>query len=466
MVLPLKLNAFERYMLTDDRPSHPMVCPVKLVFSGSLDRQAFLQAVDVAVARHPLLAATVAGRSPRQWTWVAADPPRPWIDFDRLDAPLLLPDGQYIDLRRQTGLRIWVRTAPDRSEVHLHVHHACCDGIGAYQFIEDLLCAYDQAVRPESTPVALRPLDPQRLATRTRFGLSPLMRVLRVGHDVWGIVVGLLTFLLPRPRPILSPDPPPSDVPLETAIDMPAAAFTEAETRRLLEAARAQRTSLNDLLIRDTLLALDRWNTAIHSRGRGLLRVMIPTNLRAPDDDVLPAANVVAMVFVDRLPIVIRRPRLLLATIRWEIGFLKFFRLGIAFVRCCQVLVCIPGGMRFLSAAGRCYATTVLSNMGRLFTAAPLPRAGQKLQTGGLVLQHVASAPPVRPFTHAVVSVLSYAGCLSVALNYDRRHFTPRAAEQLLDALLAQFRRSAGLADSPHASPAEPSPATAASSPP
>ena len=45
MPLPLKLNAFERYMWADDNPEHPMSYFAQVLFSGRFDEQAFVGAL-------------------------------------------------------------------------------------------------------------------------------------------------------------------------------------------------------------------------------------------------------------------------------------------------------------------------------------------------------------------------------------------------------------------------------------
>ena len=166
MPLPLKLVAFERYMLADDRDSHPMTFTVRLKFSGQFDGEAFESAVEVAVGRHPFLNAHLSGDHERKLRWTPAPGVKTYIDVAELDMPLQFPGSERIDLRNQTGLRIWVRTGPETTEMRLQFHHSCCDGIGSYRFIEDLLCAYDQAVYPEGGRSKFRPLDTSRLQRR------------------------------------------------------------------------------------------------------------------------------------------------------------------------------------------------------------------------------------------------------------------------------------------------------------
>lgn len=444
--LPLATNAFERYMLTDDRPRHPMTFGIRLTFSGRLDRAALESAVREAVSRHPLLAAHLVRKRWRRPTWVAAADPMPYVDISDESQPLRYPGTERIDLESQTGLRIWARSGPERTELRLQFHHSCTDGIGAYRFVEDLLCAYHRAVRPDDLDVDYRPLDGERLRHRTRCGLTWWQVLLRMPVEIWGVVVGLVMMLVLRPQPLLAAQSPGDDD--EAAgpllVDMPAHTFDAEQSDRLRQAARAVGATMNDLLLRDLLLASQEWNARIDPTRRGrLLRVMMPMNLRGRGDELLPACNVVAMVNVDRWLRWYPSAAGLLQTIRWETRLLRYFRFGLAFLRGVALVELIPGGLQQLTRPGRCYATTVLSNMGRAFAQCNLRRRGGKLLVGEMVLEGVESAPPVRSQTATGLTCLYYDGRLTVVQNYDPHHFAAADAARLLELFVAQLHTSA-----------------------
>jgi hypothetical protein len=455
--LPLPLVAFERYMLADDRPDHPMTFTLRLTLSGELDRRAFAAAVAIAVGRHPLLAAHVQRRGRRGLQWVAAPDPRPWIDCGAMSEPRRFPGSERIDLGSATGLRLWVRTSPARTEISAQFHHACCDGVGAYRFLEDLLVAYDRAARPEGVGATFRPLDPGLLRRRARFGLSWPRALLRLLGELWGVAIGLPAFFLIRPAALASPCPPVLDeASRQTVLDCPSHTFDRAESEDLLRAARADRATLTDVLLRDLLTVVHVWNArhdpALRRRG---LRIAIPMNLRGAGDEALPAANVVGLVFIDHRPHRFRDPRWLLTVIKIETRFAKTLRVAQSFVRCVAALGAIPGALRLLARSGRCHATATLSNVGEVFADAPLPRRGGRLAAGGLVLEEVRASAPVRPFTSVALAPLSYAGRLTLTMSYDRHRLTAEAADQLLEWIVAQLRRTAARASAaPRAAPA------------
>ena len=66
----------------------------------------------------------------------------------------------------------------------------------------------------------------------------------------------------------------------------------------------------NDLLIRDLLLTLYAWNLRHNVRARKqMIRLMVPVSLRPPEEVTMPAANVVSMVAITRVPIGLMIPR-------------------------------------------------------------------------------------------------------------------------------------------------------------
>lgn len=276
------------------------------------------------------------------------------------------------------------------------------------------------------------------LAQRAQFGLSLLGLLLRLPFELWGLVIGLATFFLRRPAELHSPDgfqPIDSDA----VLDMPQRVLTEQDLATLMRTAHRDGATLNDILSRDLCQAIENWNQQHEGRRRWKpIRVMVPVNLRTEKEEAMPAANVVGMVYLDRRPAWHASPRWLLKSITWEMSFIKRFRLALAFVRAITVINRIPGGLSFLTRANRCYATCVFSNLGRVLDRTPLPCCDGKLTAGGLTLESVAMAPPVRPHTPIGLACITYAGRPRFVLNYDRRVLSGASAEELFAEILRQ----------------------------
>lgn len=448
MNTPLPLVPFETYMLCDDRDSHPMTFTIRLKFSGICDRAALEEAIPQALARHPLLAARVVETDDDKLAWTWDEPVQPPLDFADDSVPLGFPGRERIDLTTNCGLRIWVRQGEDQVDMRMQFHHSCSDGVGAYGFIEDLLCAYHNAVTREEHRVTLRPLDEARLNHRASFGLNWPRLLLRLPMEMWGLIVGFSMFILRRPAKIhTSTSDAGTRADALTLLDLPAITLSDKQLQRMKAAAKASGASLNDQLLSDLCVAVKTWNTRRQTFSRiKPIRIMIPMSLRVPGDERMPAANVVAMVFVDRNPVWFPNARSLLKSIVWEVNFIKKLRLSLAFVRSVTIADKVPGGLKFLTRPTRCYATCVLSNMGRVLADTPLEYQDGKLLCGEMMLEAVESAPPVRPHTKVALSVVSYAGKMALILNYDRHAFTREAAEELFSVIIRQVEGVAGKA--------------------
>ena len=58
-IYPLRLAPIDDFFLLDDRPTHPMTFTSHLYFTGDVCRDAFTEALEAALLRHPLLIALV-----------------------------------------------------------------------------------------------------------------------------------------------------------------------------------------------------------------------------------------------------------------------------------------------------------------------------------------------------------------------------------------------------------------------
>jgi hypothetical protein len=450
MCWPLGITGFERYMWGESRPAHPMTHSVTLRCSGPLNHAAFRAALASAVERHPLLRARIEGRRTGPARWVRAPAGPPACDIAGAHEPLRCPESEDIDLERENGLRTWVRDGNGGALIRLQFHHACCDGVGATGFIEDLLVGYDHLVggRPGDPP--FQPLHPGLLPRRADFGMSRLGRVLRLPLDFWSVVIGYLLFIVPRPTPAAAPHEPTLEAAELALVPEPIVhTFSTADTGRLLAAARVARATVNDVLLRDFFLGLAAWNwqhePALH---RQLVRVMVAFDLRTAADALLPAANVVGMVNLDRM-LRRRRPRgraALLRSVRLEMLYQKALRFGIAANRITATIGAVlrvwPGLFDTLYGVHRCMTTAVVSNWGRLFVRSPLARGDGRLVAGGLVVESVEAVSPQRINSGLGFAISTYAGRLSLVLNYDRRRFARADAAALVQTIVREIERS------------------------
>jgi hypothetical protein len=211
------------------------------------------------------------------------------------------------------------------------------------------------------------------------------------------------------------------------------------QTRRLRTTA-AHGATLNDVLLRDLLVVLSRWN-ADHGCG-GRLRINLPTNLRGRHDATLPAANVISYAFVDRTLDRHTDPSQLLDGIRHETAVIKRDRPGLLFLGGLGFACGIRGLVPWMLARRRCFATATMSNLGRLWAHSPLPRCDGKLVAGDAVLQRVSGMPPIRPLTRAGFVALDYGRQITITLRADPASFSREQTQSLLNRFVGRLRQS------------------------
>ncbi len=450
-LFPLPLTLFEEFQLADQRPGYPQTFIIQLAFLGRIEQEAFERAVRVAVARHPLLATRVEplGKYAHTWVPVDGDTPIDWasIEVSRDNGPWedrLLGGGygQPVDLYQRAGLSIWVRQGDQRSEVRLQFHHACCDGIGGFRFVEDLLVAYAAEMDGDQR-TSLAPLDTDRLAVRGHFGLMPRPWRQRLSETRFGIQEAI-RFYRQAPLPIaLSAASQAAATDNVRSLAFVSQRFSSETLRSLRVAATDGGAKLNDLLLHDLFLAIRDWN-AQHDEDRPerYLRVVMPTSMRGRDDLAMPAANVMSYSFLTRRTDACQAGSELLGGLRWETAAIQKHRLSLYFIG----MLAVAQRWRFLMSWGlrskRCFATAVLTNLGdptRRFSAR-FPRTDGRIHVGNLLLEDITGVPPLRPMTRAVFSITTYANRLTISTMCDGTVMTKDDARGLLDCFVSRTR--------------------------
>jgi NRPS condensation-like uncharacterized protein len=446
MTCPLPLTPFEQYMLEDDRPNWPMNILLRLQFSGTFARPAFEAAVQASLRRHPLLAAKVepAGRKRLAWSPASGAPSCVhWTSAcDGDSRPAFTP----IDLGQEPGLRLRIMEAEETTELWCQCHHACCDGLGLLQFVQDLLVAYaapDDEL-PELAPPALAH---ERLRARGWYGLTPGQLVRLLPRQLVGLL-GVRQFFAHTPSPLVPGDIRPTAP--EASAGGPAflvRQLTGEESASLHRVARGLRVTLNDLLLRDWFLAAAAWRRErFPGTEQDWLRLTVPINLRTEATREMPATNQASMVFLDRRPCDCADSGRLLEGIHREMEQIKRCRLGLTFMASVALARAL-GGLTRMVRGDRCAATAILTNLGVFLSNAPLTTRDGRLVAGNVVLEDIDMLAPLRPYTYAAFSVLTYASQLRIAVHYDPCMLGAREAEALLDAFLTQLRNSAGLSE-------------------
>jgi hypothetical protein len=436
------LAPIELFMETDDRPAHPMTFVIQARLSGEVDRAAFESALSAALIRHPFLRALVKRRKKNQLCWVSAGPLGPRLDWSDDDRPIQLPvEGEAIDLASEVGLRIWVRRLPGEANMTLQFHHACCDGVGAYRFIGDLLAIYGQYTAPEGAEhPALDPIDITRLRTRSRGVLDLALTGQNFRLARLAVKEGL-SAMTARPAELA----PARDGRGRRLAEFPSVqsiTFDRAQHEQLRDAAMQQGALLNDLLLAELFLTARDWNVRKTGQPGRKLRMMMPTDLRTTDDYETPAVNKVSYTFLTRGPAELDRPQELLQSIRRETVEIKNERRGVRFADMLAGGFAVKGLMPLLLSFPFCLATAILSNVGdpsRRFTAR-FPRRGGKVICGNLVLEEITGAPPLRYKSRATISAFAYNRRLTLSARCDPFTFTTDDTQDFLDLYASRLR--------------------------
>ena len=437
----LPMTAVEELMFHQDCPAYPYACFIRLRFSGCLKREEFEQAAAQAAARHPILLASLQPNS-RRPSWRLDSSSGLSIDWRAEPPTEAFPTANHLELSTR-GLQLIVAEGGGASDLVIQFHHACCDGMGIFQFIHDLLLLYAQSHTGDS-PRPLPTYEPEMLKRRGRFGLTWRKSLAMARKQSVGLQ-GVRQFLDRRPAPLLPHERVLSDSPTP---DVYPAACAEHFAPELSIGLRQKAASLgattNDLLARDLFVAISEFRRRRDLAEDDWLRLMVPMNLRKTADRHLPAANVVSSVFLDRRGVDANNPDELLASIHDEMQLIKDNELGFTFIISLCLNRLVPGGLRRAANSRRCNASAIFTNLGRLLSRTGLPREGDSLVCGDVQLNAIEVLAPLTPYTSAAFAAGWLGNQLSLTLHYDPRVLSGKDAGELLSLYVGRVRDTAG----------------------
>lgn len=444
-VFPLLLSPFERYMVMDDTNDYPMSFVLIVKLKGTVDRTVFEQAVVFALKRHPLLMSLVANVKGQGWSWVPVADPAPQIDWEQNGSPLRVPEEQRIDLTREIGLRVWVNWTQASSELVFQFHHACTDGLGGVQFIGDLLACYGQQTTAAGDELPeIEPVRFDRLRARATFSAVESEAPPKSVSCPFMLCRRLLKLLRRGPVPLAATR---KKFGPGTFLEFPAIISRVIERpllQQLKVVAARKAVELNDLYLLEMFQTIREWNLR-HGRGKEnqWLRIGMPTSLRTPLHDQMPAANVVSYMFLTRRAGDCNNPDQMLADIHRQTSTIvnqqqgRFLAIGLKYV------LKVPGLLRCLLRMNRCFTSVILTNVGdirRQFTAR-FPLKQGRCVAGNVTLDVLTGAVPVRPNTRLSTSVGTYAGNLYINMHCDPLSYTREQAEQLADLFVNRLKQ-------------------------
>lgn len=444
-LFPLPLSPFEQYMLRDDTNAYPMTFVLIFTLKGNLDRETFEQAIDFALHRHPLLMSKVEQVSGKGLSWVPVNVATPRIVWEDGGRARQVPDQEKIDLTTEIGLRIWVDHTPMASELVFQFHHACTDGLGGVQFIGDLLAFYGQKTAPEGAELPeIEPIQLDRLRARANFSAVETEAPPKSVSCPMMLGKRLMKLLRRQPVPLASGR---DQKTIGTPLAFPAIISRSIDRHTLQQlkvVAARNAVELNDLYLLEMFQTIRAWNQLRGTnRDHHWLRIGMPTSLRTPLHDQMPAANIVSYMFLTRRSDACQKPDELLTDIHRQTSTIvnqqqgRFLAIGLKYV------LKIPGLLWCLLRMNRCFTSVILTNVGdiRRQFSARFPLKQGRCVAGNVTLEVLTGAVPVRPNTRLSTSVGTYGGNLYINMHCDPHSFTKEQAEQLADLYVGRLKQ-------------------------
>jgi len=438
-LFPLPLSPFERYVMADDRLTYPMTSIIEVELDGEADREALNAGFAETLTRHPLLTARMKlGLWGSRWVGPHSQPPA--LQWRSSVAERQLYQGVYFSPTTSPAVQAEVLPGDGATTLVVLVHHAGTDGVGAFQFIGDVLACYGRRVAGEGEGPKLLSLDPELLKRRATFDLRfpdappPVNPLAAAVYETWKV-------LSRRPLTLPSPGRPPA-AERSQRHELLRASVAEDVYQDYCGIASELDVTVNDLLLRDLFLTIHDWGGWRRRRApRGWLRVNVPTSLRGKRDIHMPATNILGYALITKHTRECQDPSALLTAIASDTAAVRAWNLGAMFVDGIRQTDRIPGFLRVSTRLSRRFATAVLSNLGdptRRFRAR-FPRRNGLLVAGNLTLRRIVGAPPVRPGTRAALALFTYANRFDIGLRVDPRWFSAEAGDEFLAAYVERL---------------------------
>jgi len=444
-LFPLPLSPFERYMALDDTELYPMTFVLIIKLKGNLLREPFQQAVHFALQRHPLLKSQirqVRGKGP---CWIPVATPTPQIWWGNSQFSQHSAVRQRIDLASEIGLRISVDSDSNMAEVLFEFHHACTDGLGAVQFIGDLLAHYAQLTTRDGDELPeMEPVNFDALRARDDYSLNEGEQAAKSVSSPYMLGWRLIKLLRRRPVPVASNR---GSQHVGTVLRFPAMisrTIDRAQLQQLKAVAAQKGVSLNDLYLLEMFRTIRDWNRAQgFGRDNQWLRIGMPTSLRTPSHDLMPAANIVNYMFLTRRAGDCDRPDEMLAGIHRQTSLVVNERLGRIMAIGLKYAQKVPGLLWCLLRLNRCFCSAILANVGdiRRQFRVRFPLKQGRCVAGNVTLEALMGSPPIRRNTRLTTSMGTYAGTLFINLHCDPLSFTREQAEELADLFVNRLKQ-------------------------
>lgn len=446
-IFPLHMTPFESYMLVDDSPEFPMTFVLVCEFSGEINREAFQQAIDSGLQRHPMLRTNVRPAKSSRDCWVEAEDYDSQVRWGEIDEPIYVEGtGVYLNLRSDIGFRCWCQHDSNRGKLIAVFHHGTCDGIGAYQFLGDVFWFYAKQMGQQNPE--LSDLDQKDL--RKRFRSSVSAELVKIVFDNKQAKRKEADQRLVQP--LSTPHDTKSDDELKVYPQLLSHTYNKTEFRDLRLDAQESGQTINDRLLESLFAAASRWNQEFSTDFEAKdFCINMPLDLRLPDNPVFSATNLVTCSLIRRTPAQINDPLDLPSSLREQMMQIKHSRFDSPFMK---MLVGAPIDLddaKMTYSNRECLATAVFSNTGdptRRFLA-ELPRKKGVVHFGNLVLEDIGGASPLRYETRVAMNIFTYRRNLRICMRFDPQYFSTDDGKAFLNYFVECFQHGVDKATLP-----------------
>ena len=389
---PWLLTPLERFLLSCDTASSPMMIRVVLRFTGNCCVDQLRDSLQRAIVRHPLLSCRL-GKATGRPAWIFGEPEP--VKVTRTSGTVFEtetgPVTNTINLNRSTGLHAEIRELDNGVKVFLDAHHAVTDGNGLRQMITDWLHLYHCGVT--GTAIRLPVLDPNRLARRDCFpqpaAVSPIS--LREAVRNFLLTVRGRTARWMRIRAVTMHAPESwRGYSVEQIL-------TVEQSDRLHEKLAAWKVTLNDLVLACCMSTFAGVAPGVSNSHR--ITIMNPTDLRMPSDRSLPAANRFGIAFLRRRPVECIHPEEILRGLQDEMSYVRSNYIGAEFLKGLAAASRYQFGIALIRRLGFFVPSMQWTCLGDVTRGAKrlLPWKNGVLSTGGLTLESATGFAPCAP---------------------------------------------------------------------
>ena len=443
-LFPMQLTPFEKFLIWDERPQHPMNSFIELHFDSQLDTSLLEDALTAAVHRNPLLACRIVQREDELY-WQYVPGYRPKLRLESQNPPLTGGWPIPINLWTECGSRYWYREQEGGSRLLIQLHHACTDGVGLRRVLIDALTGYARAIEKRNQRglgtngnrlATFEKLDTESLQDRFDFSKSftgPPMRNL----TTWERIKNAHYFHFQLPKPLIGKDDIEFNLPEVRGGEPLMHSILERNvSKQIQDKCRTQGYGINDLALALLFQACAHWNKRRGDpKPNSRIRLLMPYDLRSRVDLRMPATNRLSFSFLGRTYSQCEDLDKLIRSVHQEVKSVKETRLALDFLEAISRMSARPRVMQWLLKKSNRMSTAVLTYTGDVSRGMKRyfpERDGVRL-IGNAGLRNILVAPPVRRNTNISLGLCVNWGQLCISAAWNREVFTAADCQEFLE---------------------------------